>query len=95
MSTPPLDNDTNLFTFFSFGLSFYLDVVDSHLLLSLAGSVRCHTALTWHESRAAVLPPSSGAAWQEENVTSAAGSLLTSDSKHALWAPLINSWSST
>ena len=27
--------------FFVCGLSFYLDVVDSHLLLSLAGSVRC------------------------------------------------------
>ena len=31
-------------SFFVCGLSFYLDVVDSHLLLSLAGLVRCNTA---------------------------------------------------
>ena len=30
--------------FFICGLSFYLDVVDSHLLLSLAGLVHCNTA---------------------------------------------------
>ena len=30
--------------FFISGLLFYLDVVDSHLLLSLAGSVRCDKA---------------------------------------------------
>ena len=56
--------------FFICGLSFYLDVVDSHLLLSLAGLVRCDTkpTLVKHscetQARAAVLPPSSGAAWQ-------------------------------
>ena len=32
--------------FFVCGLSFYLGEVDSHLLLSLAGSVRCDTAPT-------------------------------------------------
>ena len=36
-------------------LSLYLDVVDSHLLLSWAGSGCCDTALR-RESRAAVLP---------------------------------------
>ena len=52
-------------------LSLYLDEVDSHLLLSWAGSGCCDTALTLvkhklrRESRAAVLPPSSGAARQE------------------------------
>ena len=46
----------------------YLDEVNSHLLLSLAGSVRCDTGptLVKHilrcESRVAILPPSSGAA---------------------------------
>ena len=43
--------------FFIWGLSFYLDVVNSHLLLSLAG---LGTGIG-RESRAAVLPPSSGA----------------------------------
>ena len=52
------------------GLSFYLDGVNSHLLLSLAGLVHCDTAptLVKHllrpESPAVVLPPSSGAVWQ-------------------------------
>ena len=57
--------------FFVCGLSFYLGEINSHLLLSLAGSVRCDTAevgqhlsLLRRKSRAAVLPPSSGAARQ-------------------------------